>query len=404
MESRYAWCRSPAVWGVVGYHRLIVTKHLKVLVGMQMSGPQYGVPGAVSRGGTTPCRFPVALCRRRKHMKRSIVAVLCAVLVIAAVTLWIAEGYTPEGTVRRYLASLAKGDAETALSMVDPGVPSDQRIFLTNEVMASAASRLEIESIEASSSLIEIVGISRVTATLRLDGHRFTHVFTLDRKDREDSIMSTWTIREGLVVPLKVSGHHVPRFSVGGAVTDLDSSAPEGTEYLFFPGVYDLQPEGTGEYVDAQSARAVVEDGTQGSSYETTHVTLEGSLNSQLRGEVLRAAQDAVQACGTLGRNADQMCPSALRSSSLSVLNVTTLPSTLVSVSDSGAYTGEDAVITYQDPGSWLPDRHPHTLTLRPTMTVELSDAGVPVTDIDGKPVISVTLSIPSSSGDSPSS
>ena len=81
-------------------------------------------------------------------MKRSIVAVLCAVLVIAAVTLWIAEGYTPEGTVRRYLASLAKGDAETALSMVDPGVPSDQRIFLTNEVMASAASRLEIESIE----------------------------------------------------------------------------------------------------------------------------------------------------------------------------------------------------------------------------------------------------------------
>lgn len=247
-------------------------------------------------------------------------------------------------------------------------------------------------------------GISRVTATLRLDGHRFTHVFTLDRKDREDSIMSTWTIREGLVVPLKVSGHHVPRFSVGGTVTDLDSSAPEGTEYLFFPGVYDLQPEGTGEYVDAQSARAVVEDGTQGSSYETTHITLEGSLNSQLRGEVLHAVQDAVQACGTLGRNADQMCPSALRSSSLSVLDITTMPSTLVSVSDSGAYTGEDAVITYQDTGSWLPDRHPRTLTLRPTATVALSDAGIPVTDIDGKPVISVTLSIPSSAGDSPSS
>ena len=148
-------------------------------------------------------------------MKRSIVAVLCAVLVIAAVTLWIAEGYTPEGTVRRYLASLAKGDAETALSMVDPGVPHDQRIFLTNEVLASAASRLEIESIEASSSLIEIVGISRVSATLRLDGHRFTHVFTLDRKDREDSIMSTWTIREGLVVPLKVSGITFPGLASG---------------------------------------------------------------------------------------------------------------------------------------------------------------------------------------------
>lgn len=373
-------------------------------MGTQMSGPQYGVPGAASRRGTTPCRFPVALCRCRERMKRSIVAVVCFVLVIGF-GFWMAgKESTPEREVRRYLSYLAKGDAEGALSMVDPGVPNDQRIFLTNEVLASAASRLEVEAVEAEDTRGKRVETSKVTAALRLDGHRFTHVFTLDRKDREDSIMSTWTIREGLVVPLKVSGHHVPRFSVGGAVTDLDSSAPEGMEYLFFPGVYDLQPEGTGEYVDAQSARAVVEDGTQGSSYETTHVTLEGSLNSQLRGEVLRAAQDAVQACGTLGRNADQMCPSALRSSSLSVLEVTTLPSTLVSVNDSGAYTGEDAVITYQDPGSWLPDRHPHTLTLRPTMTVELSDAGVPVTDIDGKPVISVMLSIPSSSGDSPSS
>lgn len=391
--------------GVVGYHHTIVSEYVKVVsMGTQMSGPQYGVPGAASRGGITPYRFPVTLYRRRKHMKRSIVAVVCLVLVIGF-GFWMAgKESTPEREVRRYLSYLAKGDAEGALSMVDPGVPNDQRIFLTNEVLASAASRLEVEAVEAEDNRGKRVETSKVTATLRLDGHRFTHVFTLDRKDREDSIISTWTIREGLVVPLKVSGHHVPRFSVGGAVTDLDSSAPEGMEYLFFPGVYDLQPEGTGEYVDAQSARAVVEDGTQGSSYETTHVTLEGSLNSQLRGEVLRAAQDAVQACGTLGRNADQMCPSALRSSSLSVLDVTTLPSTLVSVSDSGAYTGEDAVITYQDPGSWLPDRHPRTLTLRPTMTVALSDAGVPVTDIDGKPVISVTLSIPSSSGDSPSS
>ena len=100
----------------------------------------------------------------------------------------------------------------------------------------------------------------------------------------------------------------------------------------------------------------------------------------------------------------DPMSPGAVLFCFVRVLDVTTLPSTLMSVSDSGAYTGEDAVITYQDPGSWLPDRHPRTLTLRPTMTVALSDAGVPVTDIDGKPVISVTLSIPSSSGDSPSS
>ena len=72
--------------------------------------------------------------------------------------------------------------------MVDPGVPNDQRIFLTNEVLASAASRLEVEAVEAEDTRGKRVETSKVTAALRLDGHRFTHVFTLDRKDREDSI------------------------------------------------------------------------------------------------------------------------------------------------------------------------------------------------------------------------
>ncbi len=47
--------------------------------------------------------------------------------------------------------------------------------------------------------------------------------------------------------------------------------------------------------MDAQSARAVVEDGTQG-SYETTHVT-----PASLTTEVRSCAQARVQACGTLG-------------------------------------------------------------------------------------------------------
>ena len=150
--------------GVVGYHRLIVTKHLKVLVGMQMSGPQYGVPGAASRGGTTFYRFPVAFCRRRERMKRSIMAVLCLVLVIGF-GFWMAgKESTPEREVRRYLSYLAKGDAEGALSMVDPGVPNDQRIFLTNEVLASAASRLEVEAVEAEDNRGKRVETSKVDA------------------------------------------------------------------------------------------------------------------------------------------------------------------------------------------------------------------------------------------------
>ncbi len=61
-----------------------------------MSGPQYGVPRREQRGARTSRRFPVALPPQETY-ELSIVAVLCVVLVIAAVTLWIAEEYTPEG-------------------------------------------------------------------------------------------------------------------------------------------------------------------------------------------------------------------------------------------------------------------------------------------------------------------
>ncbi len=70
------------------------------------------------------------------------------------------------------------------------------------------------------------------------------------------------------------------------------------------------------------------------------------------------------------------MCPCALRFLfCLSVSDVTMLPST-PSVSDSGFQViGEDAVITYQDPDPGHRIAIPCALTLRPTMTVALSDA-----------------------------
>lgn len=61
-------------------------------------------------------------------------------------------------------------------------------------------------------------------------------------------------------------------------------------------------------------------------------------------------------------------------------------------------------MISVRDTSGAALGAQPRDLIIKTTATVALSDAGVPVTDIDGKPVISVMLSIPSSSGDSPSS
>lgn len=360
-----------------------------------MPGPQYGVPGdALPRMSTWRPQWRERRAWTRKDALTVLVLVALVVACIGALG-WIAkkEG-TPDGEVRRYLTYLAQGDAEGALSMVDPGVPNDQRLFLTNEVMASASSHLIIESVEAEDNGGKRVDSSTVTATMRLDGDRFTHVFTVERA-KGNGAVSAWTLRDGLFVTLPVSGSRVPQFSVGGVVADLDPSVSKKRDFLFFPGVYTVEPEGVGAYVTAPSQQVVIEDGSHDSPYETTALTLQGALSAELKTEALQAMQDAVQACATQGTNMADSCPSALHSSSLSVLEVSKLPSALVSATEDGSYTGEDGAIRYQDTGGWFPDRSPHDLTVRPTATVATTEGGIPVVTLDGKPVFSVTLSVP---------
>ena len=230
----------------------------------------------------------------------------------------------------------------------------------------------------------------KVEATLRVNGDRFTHTFFVDRKTKEQGDRSVWKIRDGLVVTVPVSGKRVSEFSVGGVAASLgdDPSAP--TDYVFFPGVYALTPEGLGSYVSAQPAQIVVEDGSHASSYETTSVTLDGQLNSDLRGEVLEAMREAVRQCATLGTNTMAVCPAELRASTVTELAVATLPATLSSGTDEGTYVAADAVVTVRDA-----DGPPRSLTIQAKAAVALTVGGVPQVTIDDKPIVSVTLSVP---------
>ena len=49
--------------------------------------------------------------------------------------------------MRRYLDYLAQGNASAATAMVDPGVANDERVFLTDQVMASATSLLDVDDV-----------------------------------------------------------------------------------------------------------------------------------------------------------------------------------------------------------------------------------------------------------------
>jgi hypothetical protein len=356
--------------------------------------PQFGVPGALPRKVRAGQR-PEPNGRRSWGSRESVTTgfLILMMIVCMGILWWMAKAEgSAEGEVRRYLTYLAQGDAEGALSMVDPGVPNEQRLFLTNEVMASASSRLVIESVEPEPTGAKRVDTMSVTATLRLNGDRFTHVFQVDRKDREDSIVDRWVIREGLFVTVPVSGVRVPSFSVGGVSAPTGQLQSDGVGYLFFPGVYSFEPAGLGPYVTAQPAHVVVEDGAYASDYETKQVTFDGSLSGSLRAEVLTAMQKAVQKCATWDSHADASCPAEVRSSTLSSLELVALPSVLSGATDDGHYEADDAVIRYQDTGGWFPDRNPHDLTVRVQATVNMNADGIPEVDIDGKPRITVTM------------
>lgn len=361
-----------------------------------MPGPQYGVPRRRSTLAWVAQFAQMEPRRRKKIIALLLLPALISFSIMMTPVMWLVDRIqgTPEEEVRQYLTYLAAGDAVGALEMVDPGIPNERRRFLTNDVMASAVARLEIESVRTPSRDNYDSRSKKVEATLRVNGDRFTHTFFVDRKTKEQGDRSVWKIRDGLVVTVPVSGTRVSEFSVGGVAASLgdDPSAP--TEYVFFPGVYALTPEGLGSYVSAQPAQIVVEDGSHASSYETTSVTLDGQLNSDLRGEVLEAMREAVRQCATLGTNTMAVCPAELRASTVTELAVATLPATLSSGTDEGTYVAADAVVTVRDTARDA-DGPPRLLTIQAKAAVALTVGGVPQVTIDDKPIVSVTLSVP---------
>lgn len=140
---------------------------------------------------------------------------------------------TPEAQVRRYLDYLAQGNASAATAMVDPGVANDERVFLTDEVMASATSLLDVEDVvdrdEGSSSKKHTVN-----ATVLVDGSRFTFPFEVREGKPTLGVIKNWTIENALVVPVAVRIKDATTFSVGGvtapsATTIRSRSRPRPT-------------------------------------------------------------------------------------------------------------------------------------------------------------------------------
>ena len=354
--------------------------------------PQYvAVPvAAVPQSGVT---FTPMSDKSRRRIKRIVVGVAALVVlgVVAAVALAIANWTrTPEAQVRHYLDLLADGKASAATAMVDPGLPNDQRGFLSDEVMASSSARIEVEDVT-----VEDVEYSKdhlVTATMRLDGERFTRSFRVTEAKKSFGLLKNWKIEDAMIARVAVQTSKVTHFSIGGEKMSIATLKESSSAYIvLYPGVYTFTPEETGEYIDAApqtlSVKAVAEFN---GSYNGTTVELKGTYNDKMAAAALDAAAELTNSCATVPGNIDSACPLALQSRTLALLQVKTMPTAMKPTTDGGSeYTGE-ATFTIQGNESWAKQRD---VTSRVTAKLKTDKDGMPEWDGSGKPQFEVRFS-----------
>ena len=342
---------------------------------------------AVPQAGVT---FTPMSDKSRRRIKRIVVGVVALVVlgVVATVALTIANWTrTPEAKVRQYLDLLADGKASAATAMVDPGLPNDQRGFLSDEVMASSSARIEVEDVTADDA--ERSKERVVTATMRLDGERFTRSFRVTEAKKTFGLLKNWKIQDAMVARVDVQADNVTHFSIGGEKMSVATlkEAPSSSIVLY-PGVYTFTPEETGEYIDAAPKTVSVKAATgYDSSYYGGTVELKGTYNDKMAAAALDAAAALTNSCATVPGNIDSACPSAVQSRTLALLQVKTMPTAMKATTDEGGvYTGE-ATFTIQGNESWDKQRD---VTSRVTAKVKTDKDGKLELDASGKPQFEV--------------
>ena len=342
---------------------------------------------AVPQTGVT---FTPMSDKSRRRIKRIVVGVVAFVVlaVVATVALAIANWTrTPEAQVRQYLDLLADGKASAATALVDPGLPNDQRGFLSDEVMASSSARIEVEDVTVDDA--EHSKERVVTATMRLDGERFTRSFRVSEAKKTFGLLKNWKIQDAMVSRVDVQADNVTHFSIGGekmSVATLKEAS--SSSIVLYPGVYTFTPEETGEYIDAAPKTMSVKAATgYDSSYYGGTVELKGTYNDKMAAAALEAAAAMTNSCATVPGNIDTACPSAVQSRTLALLQVKTMPTAMKAMTDEGGvYTGE-ATFTIQGMESWEKQRD---VTSRVTAKVKTDKDGKLELDTSGKPQFEV--------------
>ena len=101
--------------------------------------------------------------------------------------------------------------------------------------MASATSLLVVEDVVADKN--DSSDTRMVTATMQVNGERFTHEFTVTKGSSTMGVLNNWTVKDSLAARVSVDVEGYAQFSVGGVNADASAAGRNDREndYLFYP-------------------------------------------------------------------------------------------------------------------------------------------------------------------------
>ena len=332
--------------------------------------------------------------KKRAMAMGIVIGVLLVLVVAGVVAIKVANSSrTPEAQVRAYLDLLAAGNASAATAMVDPGVANDQRTFLTDGAMASAQSRLVIEDVVADRN--DESSTRSVTATMQVNGERFTHQFTVTKAKPTMGVLDNWQVKDALVTQVSVDAQGYTQFTVGDESADAPKKqvTGEGATFFFYPGVYTFTPVAPSEYVDSTPVTVAVLDVVHRTNTDgdASDVSLVATYNNNLKDAALEAGTKIVDSCASIPGNQNSVCPFAIQSDALTAISVKTMPTSMEPLkTDPGAFQGHVTfTATYSNKYYMEGTRDVDTVLI---LDVQFDSDGLLKLDQDGKPDFRVSF------------
>ncbi|QQM67724.1 hypothetical protein [Actinomyces weissii] len=285
------------------------------------------------------------------------VLVLLVAVGVGAVA-FLNSSRTPQATVQSYLQLVAEGKASEANAVVDPGVPNDQRLLLTDEVLGAAKSRIVVDEVR------ELKGkgdVRTVKATVSLDDKSHELTIEVHKGPKDYGLLNTWKIDTPAVQQVTLSAMGLQQVVVSGATLDFPEKKDVGyssvEQYAYF-GIYDLAlPEGYSTYLEPVNRTLLVEPVTSlgfGGNQAKTVVTVQPT--SKLEELAQKAVEAAAESCVKPENRKDEECPWLIRTFDLQSLEVKETGSDL-SIEEDMSFSGGPVTFKYQEKvTSWRPN------------------------------------------------